>query len=333
MGTFAGIGIGIGLCKNEISIVYFGLACAMSSTIMVKDHLSRAGEEKHLHGKILKGVMVLQDTTAACSFVIIEAFSRIRRTMPDDDPAHNAMSDLFDLGRVGVEILRAVGLFVALLLCLSLLKLFVLERAFKIYRREAELLFIGSMAYNFGVSALCQLVGFSPAAGAYFAGMSLAFLPTRSHIESKISSLKGFGMISFYFMLGISLHLDAASFSRLAPLSALVAALVAFAMPAVWVAATRVVRLRGRTRSYIGCVSNSMGEFSLIVQVRARPPPRRKGRSAAMYTHRGVYFSPRVQTRRYGRASFAFNRSWQSNKGACSASGLAGIEPMPSEPE
>jgi Kef-type K+ transport system membrane component KefB len=268
IGTFAGIGIAIGLCTNEISTVYFGLACAMSSTIMVKDHLTRAGEEKHLHGKILKGVMVLQDSTAACSFVIIEAFARIRKAMPDAAPSH-AMADLYAMDRAGSEILRAGGLFLALLLALALLKLFVLERAFKLYRKEADLLFIGAMAFNLGASALCQLVGFSPMAGAYFAGMALSFLPTRSHIESKISSLKTFGMTNFYFMLGVSLHLDAAALRRLGPSSALVAGLVAFVMPAVWVASTRAVRLRGRTRAYIGCVSNSMGEFSLIIQVRA----------------------------------------------------------------
>ena len=222
IGTFAGIGYGIGLCKNEISTVYFGLACAMSSTLLVKSHLLRAGEENHLHGRILKGVMVIQDSVAACSFVVIEAFSRIRRsTHPIVDPSdpHTAMTDIFNLDRAGNEVLRAIGIFAALVACLFLLKLFVLERAFKIYRREAELLFIGSMAFNFGVSALCQLAGFSATAGAYFAGMSLAFLPTRSHIASKISSLQGFGMINFYFMLGVSLHIDAPSFRRLAPWS------------------------------------------------------------------------------------------------------------------
>ncbi len=30
---------------------------------------------------------------------------------------------------------------------------------------------------------------------------------------------QGFGMINFYFMLGVSLHIDAASFTRLAPWS------------------------------------------------------------------------------------------------------------------
>jgi Kef-type K+ transport system membrane component KefB len=193
IGTFAGIGFGIGLCKNEISTVYFGLCCALSSTLLVKSHLSFKGEGAHLHGRILKGVMVLQDSVAACSFVIIEAFSRVRRSKErntDTSDPHTSMADIFNLEHASEEVLRALGIFAALLVCLYLLKLFVLERVFKIFRREAELLFIGSMAYNFGVSAVSQLCGFSPMAGAYFAGMSLAFLPTRSHIASKISSLQ-----------------------------------------------------------------------------------------------------------------------------------------------
>jgi Kef-type K+ transport system membrane component KefB len=171
--------------------------------------------------------------------------------MPGDDASRHAMSELYDLERAGTEILRALGIFFALLAVLFLMKLFVLERVFKIFRKEAELLFIGSMAYNFGVSALCQLAGFSPMAGAYFAGMSLSFLPTRSHIESKIASLKGFGMTNFYFMLGISVHIDAGALRRLGPYSALVAALVVLVIPAVWVVATGPIGLRGRTRAYI----------------------------------------------------------------------------------
>jgi hypothetical protein len=49
--------------------------------------------------------------------------------------------------------------------------------------------------------------------------------------------------------------------------SALLAGLVVLVMPFVWVASTRAVELRGRTRFYIACSGNSMGEFSLITQV------------------------------------------------------------------
>ena len=38
--------------------------------------------------------------------------------------------------------------------------------------------------------------------GAYFAGLSLSFLPYRVQIESKIASLRALGIITFYFMMG-----------------------------------------------------------------------------------------------------------------------------------
>ena len=50
-------------------------------------------------------------------------------------------------------------------------------------------------------------MGFSPMIGAYFAGLSLSFLPYRVQIESKIASLRALGVITFYFMLGTHTHI------------------------------------------------------------------------------------------------------------------------------
>ena len=48
--------------------------------------------------------------------------------------------------------------------------------------------------------------------GSYYAGLSLSQLPSKVQIISKISSLRGFGMTVFYFMMGIYVHLDEAFF-------------------------------------------------------------------------------------------------------------------------
>ena len=190
IGTFAGLGIGLGLCPNAISSFYFGLACAMSSTLLVHDHLRRKEENRQLHSRILSGVMVIQDSAAACSFVIIEAFRRIRNPDPGPD---DSMEALFRMDRAGAEAGRAIGILLALLAALALLHRFALDRLFRLYRREDEMLSIGSMAYALGIAAICQLSGFSAMAGAYCAGLSLAFLPTRGHIASRIAALRGFG--------------------------------------------------------------------------------------------------------------------------------------------
>ena len=103
--------------------------------------------------------------------------------------------------------------------------------------------------------------------GAYLAGLSVAFLPTRSHIHTKIDSLRTYGMTNFYFMLGISVRPSLEDMRRLVGWSFLVAGLVVFVMPVVWFAASAVVGLRARTRFYICCIGNSLGEFGLIIQI------------------------------------------------------------------
>jgi Kef-type K+ transport system membrane component KefB len=81
----------------------------------------------------------------------------------------------------------AVGLFFILLNAICL------QKIFRFFTTDGEMLFIGTMAYNLGASAVCTLIGFSPMIGSYFAGLSLSVLPSRHQIEHKISSLRGYG--------------------------------------------------------------------------------------------------------------------------------------------
>lgn len=51
------------------------------------------------------------------------------------------------------------------------------------------MLFIGTMAYNLGASALCYQAGFSPVVGSYLAGLSLSLLPSRIQIQNKVGAM------------------------------------------------------------------------------------------------------------------------------------------------
>jgi hypothetical protein len=88
---------------------------------------------------------------------------------------------------LGFEAARAFGILAFVLGLTVLLGSFLNKILFKLFATtDGEMLFIGSMAWNLGAAALCQLAGFSPHAGAYLAGLSLSSHPACVEIQNKV---------------------------------------------------------------------------------------------------------------------------------------------------
>lgn len=208
---FGLLGWASGLCVGAGSVIFFGICCSLSSKQLMVDHLMRAGQAKSLHSKILQGVALFQDAIAILAMAILDAFektvtdmgphrvsnsttaSMVRRAgdaKPSFGPPAHPWHDRYLLGdQIGksLAMTAAVGLFFVLLNAICL------QKIFRFFTTDGEMLFIGTMAYNLGASGVCTLIGFSPMIGSYFAGLSLSLLPSRHQIEHKISSLRGYG--------------------------------------------------------------------------------------------------------------------------------------------
>jgi hypothetical protein len=59
-----------------VDTIFFGLACTLSSTILVLGALKDRGEMDTQHGQIILGLMVLQDVAAVVGIAIVPAFDR-----------------------------------------------------------------------------------------------------------------------------------------------------------------------------------------------------------------------------------------------------------------
>lgn len=106
--------------------------------------------------------------------------------------------------------------------------------------------------------------------GSYFAGLSLAFLPSQVQIQNKIASLRAYGMTTFYFMMGIYVAPDGAFFRNNFGWSILITLIVVFVSPVgIWVMGW-AIGLKSRTTVYTSLLSNSLGETTLTLQVFAR---------------------------------------------------------------
>ena len=58
--VFCGLGIATGTVSDAIQTIFFGIACTLSSTILVLGALKNRGEMETMHGQIILGLMVLQ---------------------------------------------------------------------------------------------------------------------------------------------------------------------------------------------------------------------------------------------------------------------------------
>ena len=167
---------------SALESIYLGIMLAFSSTMVDIKLLADKGELVTLHGRLVLGILLLQDLVAIIAIALLTAgeFSLI--------------SILFMLSKLTLIILLAI-----------LLQQLVLERIFKFAAKSTELLFITSLGVLFLFIILSYISEISIAIGAFIAGISLANTPFKTELESRISPIKDFFAILFFVALGMQI--------------------------------------------------------------------------------------------------------------------------------
>eukprot|EP00802_Teleaulax_amphioxeia_P006971 Tamp_06977.p1 GENE.Tamp_06977~~Tamp_06977.p1 ORF type:complete len:693 (+),score=154.35 Tamp_06977:97-2175(+) len=244
---------------SSIGIIYFALCCTLSSTIMVLGCLKKRGEMEGMHGQITLGIMVLQDIVAVFAIAIMDAFDR-RPGAPEVN--------------IGRKLGYLVMWFAILLIVLVLLERFVLKKLFHVFAVSAEMLFIVTFAYSLGMAALfghflpgwITPEGFNQELSIFFAGASIAALPYRVQIETFVEPIKAFGVVLFFFILGINLPLEPiGDLADALPWGFGIALLTVFVLPViVWIAGA-IAGVDSKVAFMISFIINQISEFSLIL--------------------------------------------------------------------
>lgn len=167
-----------------IESVYLGLIIAFSSTMVVVKLLSDKREIDTLHGRIIIGILLLQDIAAIFALSLLSQSS------------FSANLLLLSLGK---------GLLVILLSYFA--GKFVLPPLFRYAASSQELLFIASISVAFLFSMLLSSIGFSIAVGAFLAGIALN-VPYNVEIIGKVKPLRDFFSVLFFVSLGMQLSLS-----------------------------------------------------------------------------------------------------------------------------
>lgn len=231
--------------------VVLGLVISLSSTMVVLKTLSDRGELHSLHGRIITGILLLQDLAFVPMIALLPALG-----------AEGASTVLADLGlgllKAGVVLTLAVVLGTRVVPVL-------MSRISGLGSREVFLLTV--MAVVFASASLTRSVGLSAALGAFVAGLVLSESDFGHRALAEVVPLRDAFASLFFVSLGMltdPVFLSNHIFEVL-----LVMALVVFLKSAVSAALTRSFGYMPHTAVLTGAGLAQIGEFSFILAATA----------------------------------------------------------------
>jgi len=217
--------------------IYIGLVVAFSSTMVVIKLLYDKKELSSLHGRIIIGILLVQDIAAIAALAILTTD--------------------FTLVSITISLTKALA-FAIIAVMLSKAINPVLKKA----ARFPELLLLVSISFLFLFSIGSVITGLSIVIGAFFAGVALANSDYKVEIEGKISPLRNFFAIMFFVALGMQLQVISKQFAILLIILLL---LVLILKPLIIMFLIRIFGYRKRTAFFSGNSLAQTSEFSLVI--------------------------------------------------------------------
>lgn len=175
--------VAIFLGFDQITSIYVGLIVAFSSTMVVVKLLSDKDEIDTLHGRIILGILIIQDLLVILALAVMATFMQFSYAI----------------------LITAVAKGIILLAISVSISKWVLPPFFKFAAKSQELFFLLAVSVCFFFAFLAYIMGFSIVIGAFIAGVGLASLPYNLDIIGRVMSLKDFFATIFFISLGMQL--------------------------------------------------------------------------------------------------------------------------------
>ncbi|OMI17201.1 cation:proton antiporter [Leptospira weilii] len=169
--------------SGKFDLLYFAIALAISSTMIVVKLLHDKFEVSTIAGRLTIGVLVLQDIWAII-------FMGIQPSLQDPQI---------------LKIVSSLGVG-SVLVCVSfLISRFFLSRLFQAAASKPELILITSIAWCFLLCGFAERAGLSKEMGALIAGISIAAFPYGADVIAKLSGIRDFFITLFFVALGMKI--------------------------------------------------------------------------------------------------------------------------------
>ena len=239
-----GIGLTYLLGFSMVTALYISIALTFSSTILVVKILSEKKNLRSLYGRIVLGVLLVQDAVAIIILLFLSGMTT----------GQNLTSNM-------IQTLVRGTVFITIIVFSSR----YVNRLLDFMAKSRELLFLFSVAWALGVAALAgsKIVGLSVEVGGFLAGLSLAGSSENFQISAKLRPLRDFFIILFFVGLGTNMMVGLTS-SLILPAIAL-SIFVIIVEPLVVMAIMALLGYRARTSFLAGAAFAQVSEFSFII--------------------------------------------------------------------
>lgn len=226
---------------STYTAIYLGIVVSFSSTMVVIKMLGDTYELDTLHGRIIIGVLLLQDIMAILVLSILGTTSAAGIW-----PV--LLNLLFGSGVVVISFFIGKWVFPPL---------------FRSAAKSLELLFLLAVSVCFFFAFLFTLFGFSIAVGAFIAGVILGNLPYNIEIISRVKPLRDFFTVLFFTSIG--LQLTFVGIKATLPLLGALLFLTLVISPCLMIIVCSLFGYKKRTSFLTGLNLSQISVFAIIV--------------------------------------------------------------------
>jgi Kef-type K+ transport system membrane component KefB len=243
--TLIGFFVAISLGLDRTAALYVGLTLTFSSTIIILKLLSDKGDINAFYGKIIIGLLVVQDIIATVALVIISSLENTSQT---------------EFGVViAITLIKGIALTAGIILVSN----FVINKSIKYIAQSQELLFLFSLGWGLSIATLFSLAGFSVEIGALVAGVTLSVTPYAFEISSRLKPLRDFFVLLFFILLGSQITFSNLS-NTILPILVL-SLFVLIGNPLIMVIIMNLLGFSKKVGFKAGLTVAQVSEFSLIL--------------------------------------------------------------------
>jgi len=250
--ALAAVAVALGLPWKSALVV--GFVLSMSSTAIVLQMLDEKGLRRRAVGRSAFGVLLFQDLAVIPLLALLPLAG-------DGSAVANAHAGLMAGQPNWVKVLASFSAVLGLVIGGR----FLLRPIFRVIAatRLRELFTASALLLVVGVAVLMELVGLSPALGAFLAGVLLAESEFRRELETDIEPFRGLLLGVFFVTVGAGLDFDLFH-SRALILGGLVVGLMT-TKAVILLLIGRGFRLTWRESGLLGAALSQGGEFAFVL--------------------------------------------------------------------
>ena len=226
--------------------IVIGAITSIASTMVLVRLLADRGELRSMHGRIMIGIVLVEDVAVVAMTVLIPALGEFdaERLLLIAQALGKALLILAPLGYVGTKVIPPILTHVA-------------------RTQSQELFLLVTLAISLGTAAVTQMVGLSLALGAFLAGLIISASEYAHETLARLLSLRDAFVALFFVTIGILI--DPSVIVDHLPL---LAAMIGLIVAGKFLIRTAIVRLFGytwMTAILVGIGLTQVGEFSFVL--------------------------------------------------------------------